>query len=117
MPDPNQTETHACPCRADLSDFHDGKLPPVRLEAVAAHVETCDACAERLSTFVGDADALVRDLRRHPEAEPIAPEEASRASAIAGGVAAPGGRESADVTQRPGAVLGPYELVELLGEG
>src|SRR5262245_38147814 len=119
MLDTTRTQTFACPSPDDLSAFHDGKLPQDKLEAVAGHVEACDTCIDRLSTFSGDGDRLVRELRDSSEPEPIAPEEASRATAIAGSVAVPSHAPAPPTAEapRPGAQLGPYELVELLGEG
>src|SRR5689334_23858117 len=108
MLDTTRTQTSSCPSPDDLSAFFDGRLPRVRLEAVAAHVEQCGSCTEKLSTFPGDSDVFVRELRKPPEAEPIAPEEASRASAIAGSAGGPAAQgDSADRSPRPGAVLGP----------
>jgi serine/threonine protein kinase len=118
MLDTTRTQTFDCPSPDDLSAFLDGRLPRLRLESVAAHVERYDACAEKLSTFPGDADTLVRELRTPTESEPIAPEEASRASVIAASVGVPAAQSNAHGrSPRPGTLLGPYELVELLGEG
>jgi serine/threonine protein kinase len=119
MLDTTRTQTFHCPTSDDLSAFYDGKLPRAQLETVAAHVEHCDTCAEKLSTHSGDSDVLVRELRHPQESEPIGPEEASRASVLAGraGALATQIAPPPDKAARPGTLLGPYELVALIGEG
>src|SRR5437868_2615124 len=82
-----------CPSEDELSGLVTGNLPPMEIERVATHLESCAACEARVSALDQLSDRLMSGLRAR------------------GGVEAPGGELKA------GRVLGDYVLGEELGAG
>jgi serine/threonine-protein kinase len=54
----------ACPSDEQLSGFAGGNLSPAALDAVAAHLEACPHCQDRLAGLDNQTDSLQQALRR-----------------------------------------------------
>src|SRR5687768_512793 len=64
--------TSACPNRPTVQAFSIGRLPAAEWNVVAAHVEECRQCLDRLEELDEPGDVLVEQLRRLPDAESAA---------------------------------------------
>jgi hypothetical protein len=62
--DEGLNERGRCPGRDALAAFNVGRLPDEALGAVAAHVEGCADCLALLRELDGEADPVLRELRR-----------------------------------------------------
>src|SRR5262249_22455008 len=104
---------HACPDREELRALHAGRLPSLRLEAIAAHLSVCPSC----SSVVDELHDRTPPL--HGARPLLSEEEVRRAVAIAeraGGLAAPAVEQPAS-GEMLGGKLGQYQLLEALGAG
>jgi len=112
-----------CPDREELLAYAAGKLDDMASEALADHLDACEACQALLVTLDGIPDTLVDRLRRAPkqdqyEREPALLRAVTQAKAVfatcgAATVAAPSPPPpAADLGQ-----LGEYQLLAKLGEG
>jgi serine/threonine protein kinase len=108
---------HACPDREELRALHAGRLPSLRLEAIAAHLNVCPSCSSVVDEL---HDSTPPPLSGMARARPLlSEEEARRAVAIAeraGGLAAPAVEQPAP-GEMLGGELGQYQLLEALGAG
>ena len=91
------------PSISELLQFANGELDDARFEQVAAHLEHCDQCADVLrqtGAFPRFADGRL-SLRESSDLSP--PEPAVTAHQ--------------PMTEGPGSTIGPYKLLQKLGEG
>jgi serine/threonine protein kinase len=115
---------HACPDRAELLALHAGRLPPLRLEAVAGHLHVCLSCSSVADELHDSTQPPLPGLVGAHPLRPLSEAEVRRAVAIAeraGGLPADAA-EAAPVEQlAPGGTLcgelGQYQLLEALGSG
>src|SRR5438034_11785425 len=97
-----------CPSDATLRAFDAGDLAGADLERVAEHLETCSACERRLDAWP-PADPVV-DALRHPRRPPLVPGAVDPVASDPSAAALP----SYEV---PGTRLGPFKLLQKIGEG
>lgn len=98
-----------------LQAYHDGAAVAAIALSVAAHLDECATCLERLQSLDTATDTLVGALRRQraappPPFDPLL--EQAMANVLAGKTATPWAAELA-----PGSVLDEYRLIERLGSG
>jgi serine/threonine-protein kinase len=86
----------SCPGPAVLAEYAVGKLSDQQTREIANHVAGCDSCVEALEQ-IGDDDTLVVTLRRHVPVSPAPADPPPQAPA--------------------GPRVGPYELLEQIGQG
>jgi serine/threonine protein kinase len=107
-----------CPTTEVLTDYSVGNLPPSSLNAVALHLERCPHCLRNLQGMDDRRDPLLAELRQADGVEPLDEEEFRPVLERLEGLciespllldASPG--------VRIGRRLGPYEILEQLGEG
>ncbi len=103
-----------CPDPETLAVFSVGKLSAEETERVAAHLDRCDRCEDVLESL-GDDDTLVAAPRLHvptdPDSDDNPVQEVSRRAS-----AEPG--SASTIHERgPKRRLGPYELLEKIGQG
>ena len=116
-----------CPGREQLLAYSLGTLPEDAGEAVASHLETCDACESTIAGLDGASDTFIGRLReplveshvaREPEYQRVAARikaTGPRPSPVAP-TADPASKEHT-ATFAPLGELGEYRLLEKLGEG
>jgi len=95
----------ACPNREEWSAFYLGKLPADVVQTLAEHLEQCTECSSSLQALEGEADELVRQLRR-PSANDSSPSDSAS-------------RQRTPDILVPSQLrrIGPYRLLCLVGEG
>jgi serine/threonine protein kinase/formylglycine-generating enzyme required for sulfatase activity/Flp pilus assembly protein TadD len=126
----------SCPGDAELAAFAAGELGSKGTERVAAHVDQCSACSTRLdgmehapdameqairrgtrqSRIAGDTSALDASVQLTADAAPLAPPTPGAAAATGPAVDWPA-TVRGDESEGAGARIGPYKLLQLLGEG
>jgi tRNA A-37 threonylcarbamoyl transferase component Bud32 len=120
---PRPTYLDACPGRDVLSAYSLGTLAPDDLEKVAEHLERCDRCLETLQRVDDPSDTLLLELRRPPAGEPVSDDECRRIVEKAAVLyQAPASQADASAAweaggSRPPWRVGPYEILEPLGQG
>lgn len=87
---------NGCPPDGDLAAFHLGELPHAALDAVAAHLEACSSCEERLQALDRVSDGIITSLRGLPEESESVPRA---------------------VRHKLPASVGEYDMLEELGRG
>ncbi len=112
-----------CPDRSALAALALGRLPHPTFDTVANHVENCNACQSELASLDRVADALLRDLHCGPACSPddldISPRlerQLRAAEAIPEMSLLPGPEHTRPDESLP-RQLGPYELLQRLGQG
>ena len=92
------------PSKAELLEFAAGELTDDRFEEVAEHLDSCDQCA---------------DVLRQTGASPKLRGEAFTAQFVSGMALAAGESPTTHhpMTEGPGSTIGPYKLLQKLGEG
>jgi tRNA A-37 threonylcarbamoyl transferase component Bud32 len=116
--------SHACPDREELRALHAGRLPPPRLEAVAAHLNLCPSCSSVMDELHDSTQPPLPGLAGTHLRRPLSEAERRRAVAIAeeaGGLPA-AAADAVPVEQlplggSPCGELGQYQLLEALGAG
>lgn len=107
-----------CPTTAVLTDYSIGNLPAASLNAVALHLERCPHCLKNLQGVDDSLDPLLAELRQPDGAELLDEEELRPVLERLEGLCSD--RHSildAPAGVRVGERLGPYEILERLGEG
>jgi serine/threonine protein kinase len=105
-----------CPDARALSDYLLGQMPDEEARGLEEHVAVCSACALKLNEMV-DRDTLARPL---PSPAVPALETGGEVEALIGrlrDVPALATTVDEPITERPGTVIGPYKLLEQIGEG
>src|SRR5438132_4631785 len=105
-----------CPDVRALNDYLVGQMPEAEAKGLEEHVSACSACALKLNDMV-DRDTLARPI---PSQAALALEVGSEAEALMGRLReVPALATTIDepITERPGTVIGPYKLLERIGEG
>jgi serine/threonine protein kinase len=121
----NPTRLLNCPTPDALRAYDAGRLAPAAMDVLAAHLERCGPCLRSLQALSGaEADPLVAGLRGCSAAPALAEDEARRAVALVEALADPDAtvlpparRTEPGVATRPCERVGPYELLEPLGQG
>lgn len=119
-----------CYSRATLADFVLGKLPDAELEQIAKQVETCPTCNAVLQTLDSLEDSMVDDLKQQlsscsGQPSPDLERRLRRAEALGYELWQTQAKSAAADEATPPPVqdetrvetLGPYELVERIGQG
>ena len=107
-----------CPAPEVLTDYSTGNLPPSSLKAVALHLERCPHCLWSLQRVDDSFDPLLAELRQPDGVEPLDEEEFRPVLERLEGLCSerqPLPHATAGVPI--GGRLGPYEILERLGEG
>ncbi len=94
-----------CPSLQQLSCYLDGKLSPDDLSTVSSHLRTCHLCESRLDNL--KSHPRTEDRRKNVSREDDAP--------VASSIVTPS--SSTGPAEAPPTQLGPYELLEKLGQG
>src|SRR5437588_3323894 len=105
-----------CPDVRALSDYLLGQMPEAEARGLEEHVSACSACALKLNDMV-DRDTLARPI---PSQAALALETGGEVQALMGrlrDVPALSTTVDEPITERPGTVIGPYKLLEQIGEG
>ncbi len=117
---PVVTHTEHCPNQDLLAQYALGKISEADLDTIAAHVETCSVCQTQLENLDCLTDAVVEYLRRSIPEEPDSGDslvdELLPKVALAWWQYRAGLAEQAPEPALP-LQIGPYQLVEKLGEG
>lgn len=119
-----------CYSRATLADFVLGKLPDAELEQIAKQVEACPTCNAVLQTLDSLEDSMVDDLKQQlsscsGQPSPDLERRLRRAEALGYELWQTQAKSAAADEATPPPVqdetrvetLGPYELVERIGQG
>lgn len=61
-----------------LLRYTEGELPEADREAVAKHLETCEACRKTMNEHVESLEQLLQGIARPPEVEPVRANEVAR---------------------------------------
>jgi serine/threonine protein kinase len=121
-PQPPVPET-VCPCQPgeQWKAFRVGQLTGPVVDALSSHLDACPSCAALLEAQGDPPDQLLADLRQQPDGDDLDPQEVALAIAAVERLSPsrtddyqrdqPGGGEVAEDR------LGPYRLLELVGEG
>ena len=104
------------PSESELLQFARGELDEVRFEEVAAHVEACAQCSsalEETGAFPNLLDAASpNDLSGKALAAGSSPADLPGTSRTASTLP-----RSTGISEGPGSIVGPYKLLQQLGEG
>jgi WD40 repeat protein len=113
-----------CPPLEQLSDYVIGRLPNGTLDAIAIHLEMCRDCDTSVQAIEGRAGALLGCVANAPPDSPWIHERQLKHVMESAEIL---GRELSSDTDFPGrstpsqqslpARLGPYELLEMAGQG
>ena len=107
-----------CFDRSELVEFTLGKLPALKLERIAAEVETCPRCQALLETLDGLEDSVITDLKGHTGPLPPDPQLQEQIQAAEEISRVVWGDVRASVPDEPPpARLGQYEILEQIGRG
>jgi hypothetical protein len=111
-------DPHHCPETEVLTEYHAGHLSEADLSAVAYHLEKCPHCLEVLEGMDDAADPLIGELRKPARTDSVTPDECRRVVERVELLC----REPVqmlDLAGRPGTPgrVGPYQVLECLGEG
>jgi hypothetical protein len=121
-------EIMECPDSGTLISFTLGKLPSPASETIAKHISTCQECQALLGELdkAHHDDAIVEDLRRCFEAQPLLEEPGcaileAAAKDLSSATSAPPITEpmgrSSDSEPWVGRSVGNYQIVDLVGKG
>jgi serine/threonine protein kinase len=101
-----------------LTDYSTGNLPPSSLQAVALHLERCPHCLRSLQGVDDSRDPLLAELRQSDGVEALDDEEFQPVlERLEGLCSERRPLRDAAAAVRIGERLGPYEILERLGEG
>jgi serine/threonine-protein kinase len=108
-----------CPSRDVLSAYLVGRLQEDQLDRVADHLDGCSSCLDAMASLqTAPDDALAGLLRGRPAAvavpDPLLDQLLSRAKSLRPGHPVP---EAAPPPLPGGGQLGPYRLLEKIGQG
>ncbi len=106
-----------CPTTEVLTDYSIGNLPPSSLNAVALHLERCPHCLRNLQGVDDTLDPLLAELRQPDGIELLDEEELRPVLERLEGLCIDPQPFHAAAGVRIGGRLGPYEILERLGEG
>src|SRR5262245_1252173 len=98
-----------CPSRVVLGRYAVGELSEAEAESLNAHLGTCASCLAHLDDLAARTDPLVAALRRPPPSGHRSNPQLERAVSHALATPYP--------LPAPGAVLGGYRLLEVIGDG
>jgi len=111
-----------CPSSDELLALSLGQLDEQRSDQITHHLQTCQNCQAAIAALDGDSDTFVANLREIPaekfdqdspyDGEAEAKLAAERAMAAISGAE----RSDSDLSHVP-AVIGEYQIVEVLGQG
>ncbi len=117
-------KTSECPSRADLIDFHSGKLSEASSESLGEHIDKCESCRSLLKAFDAGDDKLEVALRSISRIGPRADASGlQRAESLVKAIGHDLSAVSSRLEGRPRLALdipesiGPYQIVEKIGKG
>jgi WD40 repeat protein/serine/threonine protein kinase len=121
------SQPQACPKQSELQALLDGKLPEERQAAIADHLETCQACRQRLDSLAGASGVIPAEIASGAEASGSeAFLEAMRKlkadnldETVAASSAGPPLLQYLSPSANPRHLgrLGGYEILEVIGRG
>jgi tRNA A-37 threonylcarbamoyl transferase component Bud32 len=114
-----------CRTRETLKRYLAGWIEQDECDKIEAHVLSCVACEQTISGLESDPDTLVNFLRPEPNSLPSGHEQAGAKDAVILYALAksksighqPDALPSVSVPEKPPKFVGPYELIESLGNG
>jgi serine/threonine protein kinase len=118
-------QSSECRTRETLKRYLAGWIEQDECDKIEAHVVSCEACEQTISGLESDPDTLVNFLRPESDSLPADQEQAGAKDAVIQYALAksksighqPDALPSVSVPEKPPRSVGPYELIESLGNG